>query len=419
MLTSLTKIPQAIRARLDAIRHWFRELGEQAPAQKQIADESSAAQAEREPIINLEPELSGAIPARWAQGMAKPKQWTRVNHRKNGSSGSPDIKSPDESPVAMAGAEAVFHKDRQVLYIGEKIASGGEATIHSVLRSEGILVKRFKPRLLKSLEVRAELESKICEMSQHGGLRASASLAWPTYPIYNDCGQFIGFAMPRLSGIPLRTILNNETLRESLPNWSYLEITQVAMELARQLMMLHSKNILVGDLNPNNIMFCPTSFEVRLLDCDSCQFEGKTRKYYCPGFIDEYSAPEVIECKDLSKWQRPVSSEYFSFALLIFALFMRDLHPFASRNAASSIEEMLSGSCPWLDPRSKRTPMGEWNGIWYQLPTPLQAAFLRCFRSPRTKASRLSIAEWYQVLSETRNYYALKNPPPIGRNARN
>jgi DNA-binding helix-hairpin-helix protein with protein kinase domain len=294
--------------------------------------------------------------------------------------------------------DPVFLKNGKRAYLASPISSGGEGKIHAILRTPSALAKIYHPSLLKDPGPARLLEAKVAAMCLKKQLATNRAYAWPRYCLYADTGRFIGFGMGSIQGKSLRVVSSRQLLREQLPRWTRLEQCAIALNIVRSLSVLHQNGIIVGDLNPDNVLFCPRSMEVFLVDCDSYQLKSGDRYFLCEGYVGEFTAPELLRTRSALKRPRKIESEYFSIALLLFHLFMFGQHPFARRQHSDPVEQMIKGACPWLNKQLSEAPLGPWNAYWKHLPPVLRKQFQTAFANTRSPAARPSLESWEAAL---------------------
>lgn len=95
----------------------------------------------------------------------------------------------------------------------------------------------------------------------------------------------------------------------------------LCITILKKLKYLHDRNVILGDINPNNILVVSPT-EVYFVDTDSYQIEG----FPCPVGTINFTAPE-IQRKDFSTFLRTIGNERFAVANAA-------VHDHAARQAA-------------------------------------------------------------------------------------
>ncbi|RAL26910.1 protein kinase domain-containing protein [Thermoflavimicrobium daqui] len=264
----------------------------------------------------------------------------------------------------------------------EKVGSGGEGDIY--LTSNGQICKIYK----KTSITQAKLE-KLCIMLKYP--IDKSGICWPQDLVFNSRQQFVGYIMPKAVGKPLqRSIFVKPLLQKNFPYWKRSHLVQLALAILEKIQYLHERNIIIGDLNPLNILI-KNEREVFLVDTDSFQIA----EYPCPVGTVNYTAPE-IQGKKFGGFLRSFQHEYFAVATLIFMILLPGKAPFAQQDGGSPQENIKNGNFPY--PLGQNTtgkaPDGPWRFIWSHLPFKTKEAFYRSFK----EQERLNTMEWIQVL---------------------
>lgn len=149
-------------------------------------------------------------------------------------------------------------------------------------------------------------------------------------------GPLVGYAMrlvdPATSVSAVR-LFNFEEIGR-LRRYSWQDAVLAALRLAEAVAQLHRHGVVIGDLNPENVLFeqgqnpdAEPLGQAVLLDSDSFQIEATGgRRYPCPVSRAPYTAPELIGRNLSCTWRQP-SSDLFSLAVLIYQLLLHD-HPY-------------------------------------------------------------------------------------------
>jgi DNA-binding helix-hairpin-helix protein with protein kinase domain len=315
-------------------------------------------------------------------------------------------------PTRLKAGDCIYSANRIKAVLGEEIASGGEGRVFALVNKPGVLIKIYKKNLLKSSALKEAAQQRIEAMAGVTALAKHRRFAWPRYPVFDQQSEFIGFGMARLPGHNLHAIGSLAQIREKFPTWDRTQLVRIALNLVSGLHFLHAHQVIVGDLNPGNIQFCEQELKTYFIDCDSYQIKTEQALFPAPGFVDLYTAPEILKSPSSHEIRSP-ESEYFSASILVFYLLMFGLHPFARRGEGDPVTNMLQGMSPWLDDELLHTPMGSWNGYWRALPLYVRNQFIRAFAKPRWPDSRPDLASWQTILS--RYLKDILKKPGLGR----
>lgn len=230
------------------------------------------------------------------------------------------------------------------------------------------------------------------------------------------CGRLAGYAMRLVDGrtsVSAACLFNVQQIR-LLPHYTWADAVLAALRLAEAVALLHRNGIVIGDLNPENVLYEATttladtaSWRAVLLDTDSFQIQDcRGRRHPCPVGRPLYTAPELIGCDLNSRW-RENSADGFSLAVLIYQLLLHD-HPYD--NAINDNEpdlEVTEKIRRGLYPHAAVTPPGLRPGPFRpapgQISDAIDLAFRRSFSSADqqpTPSLRPSAAEWVDLLLE-------------------
>lgn len=241
-----------------------------------------------------------------------------------------------------------------------------------------------------------------------------------------------GYVMPCIdpeTSLSAARLFNFEELKR-LKRFTWRDAVLAALLLAESVAALHADGVVIGDLNPENVVFTPVAnantkakWRAVLLDSDSFQIQASaSRRFYCDVARPLYTAPELVGC-DLSQTWRQASSDHFSLAVLIYQLLLHD-HPYD--NAINTAEPDLAISdkiCRGLYPHAKAAPAGLLASPARPAPQEVSFALAEAFQrsfGPEIEY-RPGPAEWVLLLrdlyrrvvpcSRTDNHHHLRDKP--------
>ena len=277
-------------------------------------------------------------------------------------------------------------------------AQGGEAAVHAVPQFLGVVVKLYHPQVLqkRSDTLRAKIEAmssdpKLARLKQHPGL------AWPRFSVFDERGQWRGYAMRKAAGVRMNVLAHAMAYREQFPNLDRPTVVAYLLSLLGTLKELHAAGVMVGDYNLANFLCDPGSGAVTLIDCDSWQVKAACKTFLCPVAAPDMLAPE-LQGKELGQVNRTLASEHFSLAILLFKALMLVRHPYDVVGGSGPVENIRKGYFPYGQ-GGGGIPKGPWFNIWSHLPFKLKEQLIRTFKEGAPDASaRTSIAEWIDVL---------------------
>jgi serine/threonine protein kinase len=188
-------------------------------------------------------------------------------------------------------------------------------------------------------------------------------------------------------------------LEKTFPNWTRRDLVNVAGAFIDHVSYLHSLNIIVGDINPMNVLVNEDSTKVWIVDTDSFQIEG----FPCPVGTVNFT-PAEIQGKNYSTFLRTKDHELFAVATMIFMILFPGKPPYSQQGGGSPSENIKSRNFPYrffkdgaadnLEVTGEDAPQGTWQFIWANIPNSLRAAFFKTFREDK----RVGIDEWVDLL---------------------
>lgn len=296
--------------------------------------------------------------------------------------------------------------------LGNEIARGGEGRIYN-LKNQSIvqlLVKIYHDR--KKAE---KLKPKIEKMVNISKNIEREWIAWPLVMVYDTNGSFIGYGMKEKRGEILNNVMSARIRNKNFQRWDRMRAVKVALKLCNNLSFLHQNGIVIGDLNPRNILV-NLKGDIALIDCDSYQFNVNGNIYYCDVITPECSAPELLISQNNSRNVRLIEHDNFSIAVLLFQLFMDGRNPFDHVGGDAPARNIIDGKFPYgsrfeLDENGNFTdikierpkafiPQGDWYKKWKGLPFIVKGAFIDTFmRGHKNPNKRTTLSSWISVLS--------------------
>lgn len=278
----------------------------------------------------------------------------------------------------------------------KQIGSGGEGNVYET-DQENIVAKIYKKEKL-TLEKFEKLKLMVSKSVHCEGV------CYPIDILYNNYDEFVGYTMPAAKGKELRHFLfvPKKVFENRNPDWTRKDLVQLAITILEKIDFLHKRNIILGDINPFNILVV-SSTEVYFVDVDSYQIEG----FPCPVGTDNYTAPE-IQGKDFKGFLRTFGNEYFAVATLIFNILFLGKSPYSQTGGDTNAENIKNMDFPYTfgrEERAENTPKGQWRYIWSNLPYKVKEAFYQTFQKGQPHSlenNRLNTVAWLSIL---RKYY--------------
>lgn len=336
-------------------------------------------------------ESTQAKPARSAEKTPAPSVRRKVSAFRVCTGMTPEKDAPLNVTSVPGANELVYiYTDNTwfQIMLGAEIASGGEGTIYQVDgKSVTKIYKRENITRLKYEKIKKMLEF---------GLRCPG-ICFPVAAVYNLQKQFVGYLMPAAHGKELqRSLFIKPVFLKTFPNWKRRDTVELCITILEKIKYLHERNILIGDINPANVLVASTK-EVYFVDTDSYQIETLP----CPVGTINFTAPE-IQGKRYSEFLRTVGNENFAVATLLFMILLPGKAPYAQQGGGDPIENIkgMNFSYPLGEQGSKQTPDGPWRFIWSHLTYDIKKAFYNTFRDGgeySTEQTRLDVDAWLNL----------------------
>ena len=273
----------------------------------------------------------------------------------------------------------------------QRLAAGGEGVIYQTDTPYVAKIYKREKITYRKLEKLKLLQSKNlhCE-----------GICFPVDLLYNSAGEFVGYLMPVAKGKELqKSIFIKPLFQKSFPTWKKRDTVELCITILNKIRYLHNRNIIMGDINPANILVVSTK-EVYFVDTDSYQIED----YPCPVGTINYTAPE-IQGKPFPDFLRSMGNENFALATLLFMIMLPGKPPYSQQGGEDPISNIIrmDFSYPFGERSNKKTPDGPWRYIWSHLTYELKEAFYHTFRKDgkySQENTRLSVDDWLRIFTK-------------------
>ena len=383
------------------------------------------------------PELSQSMPKPQSSKQQKPVQEaaavlkietnaagrnTDDRESKEAEEAKPDVHGAQKEPEAadevlpfdgeVTGSSFLYTETGESVQLtGALIENGEEAA-----GGEGVLYRTDHSNLVAKIYYRAQRTKRRYE-KLNAMLQNPVNepwICWPCSLLLNERGQFAGYLMPQAPSGTVQLgkslfLLGKPTLHQKLfPDWRREDLVKTAIAITDGMKALHEKHILVGDINPGNILIDPKKVgQVFFVDCDSYQCFG----YPCPVGTEEYTHPNMAERLHLSgklqfgQAMRTEAEEDYCLAILLFKLLNPGQSPFINTSDKDFLQTMKNGDFAFARTDNRVISHSAWM-IWKNFPVFLTEAFDQVFRQWKW----ISAAEWnryllkYQEWIKTRNF---------------
>jgi DNA-binding helix-hairpin-helix protein with protein kinase domain/Tfp pilus assembly protein PilF len=277
--------------------------------------------------------------------------------------------------------------------LGRRIGTGAEGEVYEIQDDSDLVAKVYHE------PPPPEKAEKLVALSRLGNERLFNLSAWPVSTLRDSPdGEVVGFVMKKISQAEEVHALHSPRSRlQKFPEASWAFLIYVAANVARAVAAVHEHGLVIGDLNPKNILVTRKA-TVYLLDVDSFQVSDGGKTYRCEGGFPEYTPPELqgVAFRGVDRTQE---HDCFGLAVVIFQLLFMGRHPFSGRYLGAgemSLERAIS-ECRFAygddaETRKMRQPPGTL--ALESIPPGLVELFRRAFLT----ADRPRAREWIEHL---------------------
>ena len=281
--------------------------------------------------------------------------------------------------------DIVYTQGNVALRIMKEIGQGGEGCVYYT--NSPFLAKIYKPGKLTN-RIKCKIERMLQKRIECDGI------CYPVSALYNAEKEFIGFLMPMAKGKELqRCVFMPKLLSKNFPNWKKRDLVELTITILEKIQYLHDRNIIIGDINPNNILVVSTK-EVYIVDTDSFQIED----FPCPVGTVNFTAPE-IQGRTYYEFLRSKGNEDFAIATLVFMLMLPGKPPYAQQGGEDPQSNIIrmDFSYPYGGESNKKAPDGPWRYMWSHLPVYVKELFYCTFKGGEkysNETRRPSVEKW-------------------------
>jgi len=172
------------------------------------------------------------------------------------------------------------------------IGAGAEGTIYKL--DDKNCLKHY-PKENRTAQNRINKIISLCsKVNEFENIEEFKHIAFPNYIAYeeDDQNEICGFSMkliPKADEI-IAFCFDPGTNKFLVDNFAFKDAETLIFKLFELLKLLHSENIIIGDIQPENIMVDLATFEPYIIDFDSVKFG----EFECSTIgMDEYICPKV------------------------------------------------------------------------------------------------------------------------------
>jgi DNA-binding helix-hairpin-helix protein with protein kinase domain len=295
---------------------------------------------------------------------------------------------------AIRPIHRLFHtSESDIVRLGWRIGTGAEGEVYEIQDKNDLVAKVYHE------PPPPERAEKLVVLSRLGNERLFNLSAWPVSALRDSPdGEIVGFVMKKISQAEEVHALHSPKSRlQKFPEASWAFLIYVAANVARAVAAIHEHGLVIGDVNPKNILVTRKA-TVYLLDVDSFQVSADGKTYRCEGGFPEYTPPELqgVAFRGIDRAQEHDS---FGMAVVIFQLLFMGRHPFSGRYLGAgemplerAINEFRFAYGADAEARKMRQPPGTL--ALDSMPSPLVDLFRRTFLTTDRPRAR----EWVEPL---------------------
>ena len=288
----------------------------------------------------------------------------------------------------------VFTTNGAKIELKNEIGKGGEGAVFET-NTPYIAKIYFKERITKRIYEKIKL--MVTRQIRFDGI------CFPVDMLFNAHNEFVGYLMPKASGYNLqRTMLTKPLLKKYFPNFKKRDMIELCITILEKITFLHSLNVILGDINPNNILVVSPK-EVYFVDTDSYQIG----EFPCPVGMINFTAPE-IQGKNYATFLRTIGNDKFAVATLLFMIMLPGKPPYSQQGGSNPALNIKNGDFPYAfeGESNKNTPDGPWRFMWSHLSYEIKKSFYHTFKkggNHNDKNKRISAKKWLELFRQYHN----------------
>lgn len=297
------------------------------------------------------------------------------------------VSTSSKNFVQIKESRTLYTSDGKKYYLQKEIGKGGEGSVF-VTNNPDFVAKIYHSNQLS--EARQRKLEKMVQIKLN-----LPTVCWPLSLLYYDNKQFAGYLMKNAVGYEEfgKSVLSLNKSRVStklMKGWDRLALVELCIAICRTFEKLNKHDILMGDVNPRNILLnCHTEShsDFVFVDCDSYQIGN----YPCPVGTEVFTSPKIYTRYhiqsgklDYSKILRNQEDEDYSIASLLFHILMLNQSPFAGKGVTDITTAMRENNFAYRLSGDENntgvdTPDGPYRLIWNNMPKYVKDLFGKVF----------------------------------------
>ncbi|MCK3771301.1 hypothetical protein MZK47_16695 [Microbacterium aerolatum] len=209
--------------------------------------------------------------------------------------------------------------------------------------------------------------------------------------------------MPKATGREFQfTIFNKRKFQREFPTWLKIDLVDVCIAFLEKVHQLHSMNVILGDINPKNLMIDDKK-NVTIIDADSWQIEG----YPCPVGTPMFTSPRMLGATYAHEL-RTMQDELFAVATMLFMIIMTGQFPYIRTGTDGDMVQLIKEgyfAFQYENRNNKDQPNGDWKFMWSHIHKPVKDLFWHTFHKDGTRYhDRPTASEWLHAFEGYREY---------------
>ena len=268
--------------------------------------------------------------------------------------------------------DKVYDSYSNELILKSELAKGGEAIIYDVEAT--IVAKIFKERSITNVK-----RIKIASLIDFINNANPKGVCLPSTALYNSNGEFVGYSMKKVDGVPLKRLFSPSYIEENFNDWTLINLYELCLTLANTLKKVHSFGLVIGDLNPLNILV-QDQYSVELIDVDSWQILS----YPSDVGMFEYTK-QSHQGKSFTAFLRNENDDIYALMTIIFQLLFQGMHPISHKQMDGLYESLKKGYFPYdckENENANKAPNSTLK-IWKKKNQLVRSMFCEVFRKKR------------------------------------
>ena len=293
-------------------------------------------------------------------------------------------------------SRVLYDNKGRPLSLESELGRGGEGAVYEINVSKNHVAKIYTRR------VSSEKAKKLSLMLRVGNRSMQQFSAWPVATVHDrPQGETVGLIMQKVvAAKEIHELYSPAHRKVEFPSADWRFLVRTAMNCALAFESLHSKNIVVADVNQGNVLVNKDA-TIRLIDCDSFQIESHDKTIHkCRVGVAHFTPPELTSYEVV----RSFNHDNFGLAVLIFHLLFMGRHPYSGKYLGKGdmpLETAIKDHRFAYGQNASRFQMSQPPNTLAldELPPEISRLFEAAFADPRAGVGRPTAAHWHHALN--------------------